>query len=76
MRIFFKLFMITSISFSQSGLEIARMVDNRVTPKDLSNVAKMILTNSKGKSRINKMASRSMDGNKKQIIWFLEPKDD
>ena len=76
MRIFFKIFMITSISFSQSGLEIARMVDNRETPKDLSNVAKMILTNSKGKSRINKMASRSMDGNKKQIIWFLEPKDD
>ena len=76
MKIFFKLFMITSILFSQSGLEIAQMVDNRKTPKDLSNVAKMVLTNSKGKSRINKMASRSMDGNKKQIIWFLEPKDD
>jgi len=76
MTILFKIFIITSFVFGQSGLEIARMVDNRKTPKDLSNVAKMILTNSKGKTRINKMASRSMDGNKKQIIWFLEPKDD
>ena len=76
MTILFKIFIITSFVFGQSGLEIARMVDNRKTPKDLSNVAKMILTNSKGKTRINKMASRSMDGNKKQIIWFLEPNDD
>ena len=62
--------------FGQSGLEIAKMVDERPTPMDMSNKTKMILTNSKGKSRTNAMASKSVDGNKKQLIWFLEPKDD
>ena len=52
------------------------MFDAKKTPRDMSNVSNMILTNSKGKSRVNKMVSRSLDGNKKQIIWFLEPKDD
>jgi hypothetical protein len=52
------------------------MVDEKPTPKDLSNKTKMVLTNAKGKSRINAMVSKSVDGNKKQIIWFMEPKDD
>lgn len=69
-------FIFISISFSQSGLEIAKMVDEKPTPKDLSNKTKMVLTNAKGKSRINAMVSKSVDGNKKQIIWFMEPKDD
>ncbi|MEA1881537.1 MAG: outer membrane lipoprotein-sorting protein, partial [Candidatus Marinimicrobia bacterium] len=30
----------------------------------------------KGRTRTNIMVSKSIDGNKKQIIWFLEPKDD
>ena len=62
--------------FGQTGSEIAKMMDEKPTPKDMSNKTNMILTNSKGKSRTNTMASKSMDGNKKQIIWFLEPKDD
>jgi len=62
--------------FSQTGFEIATMVDEKPTPMDMSNKTKMILTNSKGKSRSNAMISKSMDGNKKQLIWFLEPKDD
>ena len=62
--------------FSQTGFEIAKMVDEKPTPMDMSNKTKMILTNSKGKSRSNAMISKSMDGNKKQLIWFLEPKDD
>ena len=62
--------------FSQTGFEIAKMVDERPTPMDMSNKTEMILTNSKGKSRSNAMISKSMDGNKKQLIWFLEPKDD
>ncbi|MFL3005369.1 MAG: hypothetical protein ACJZ1R_04305 [Candidatus Neomarinimicrobiota bacterium] len=37
--------------FSQSGVEIATLLDQKLAPKDLSNKAKMILTNSKGKSR-------------------------
>ena len=62
--------------FSQTGFEIAKMVDEAPTPMDMSNKTKMILTNSKGKSRTNAMISKSMAGNKKQLIWFLEPKDD
>ena len=61
---------------AQSGIEIAKMVDTRKTPKDQSNITKMVLTNSKGKQRTNIVRSKSMDGNKKQIMWFMEPKDD
>ncbi len=70
------IFILATFVFGQTGSEIARMVDQKPTPKDMSNKTNMILTNSKGKSRTNTMASKSMDGNKKQIIWFLEPKDD
>ena len=72
------IFGIISISFalSQTGLEIAKMVDEKPSPKDMSNKTTMVLTNSKGKTRTNAMVSKSMDGNKKQIIWFVEPKDD
>ena len=62
--------------FSQTGFEIAKMVDEKPSPMDMSSKTKMILTNKKGKSRSNAMMSKSVDGNKKQIIWFLEPKDD
>jgi len=69
------IFLSTTI-FSQTGFEIAKMADEKPTPDDMSNRTKMVLTNSKGKSRINEMVSKSMDGNEKQIIWFIEPKDD
>ena len=62
--------------FSQTGREIAIMIDQLPTPKDMSNETTMVLTNAKGKSRTNKMISKSVDGNEKQITWFLEPKDD
>jgi len=75
MRILLILILATFV-FGQTGSEIAKMMDEKPTPKDMSNKTNMILTNSKGKSRTNTMASKSMDGNKKQIIWFLEPKDD
>lgn len=65
-----------NLLFSQTGFEIAKMVDEKPTPKDLSNKTKMVLTNSKGKSRTNVMVSKSTGGNEKQIIWFMEPKDD
>ncbi|SVB21427.1 uncharacterized protein METZ01_LOCUS174281, partial [marine metagenome] len=67
---------LSGLLFAQTGYEIAKMMDEKPTPEDMSNKTNMILTNSKGKSRTNTMASKSMDGNKKQIIWFLEPKDD
>ena len=65
-----------SFLFSQTGIEIAKMMDDRPSPIDMSNKTKMVLTNAKGKTRTNAMVSKSMDANKKQIIWFLEPKDD
>ncbi len=67
---------IVGFAYSQTGFEIAKMMDEKPTPEDMSNKTNMVLTNSKGKSRTNTMASKSMDSNKKQIIWFLEPKDD
>ncbi|MFQ6677167.1 MAG: outer membrane lipoprotein-sorting protein [Fidelibacterota bacterium] len=70
------LLILSGLLFAQSGYEIAKMVDEKPTPRDMSNKTKMILTNSKGKTRMNEMISKSLDGNKKQIIWFLEPKDD
>lgn len=70
------IFTLVSTAFSQTGFEIAKMVDDKSSPKDMSNITKMVLTNKKGISRTNVMISKTMDGNKKQIIWFLEPKDD
>ena len=61
---------------AQTGHEIAHMVDQKPAPKDLTNKARMILTNSKGKSRSSEMVSKSLNKNEKQMIWFLEPKDD
>ena len=68
--------LLMSSVWGQTGIEIAKMVDEKPTPRDMVNTTNMVLTNSKGKTRTNVMMSRSIDGNKKQIIWFLEPKDD
>ncbi len=54
------LILIAAISFGQTGIEIAIMVDEKPTPKDISNKIKMVLTNSKGKSRTNVMISKSI----------------
>ena len=62
--------------FSQSGRDIAKMIENRPAPDDLISQTVMILTNSKGKTRTHKMISKSKNGSEKQIIWFMEPKDD
>jgi len=76
MRYLIIFILLIGVLLAQSGYEIAKMVDERLAPKDLSNTTTMILTNSRGKTRTHTMISKSMDGNKKQIIWFLEPKDD
>ena len=68
--------LLITMAWGQTGIDIAKMVDDKVSPKDMSNTTKMVLTNSKGKTRTNVMMSKSMDGNKKQIIWFMAPKDD
>lgn len=62
--------------WAQTGLEIARMLDDKAEPKDLSADLTMLLTNSKGKQRLSTLRSKSLNGNEKQIIWFLAPADD
>ena len=61
---------------AKSGYDIAFLLNERKVPDDLSNKAEMILTNSKGKSRNLIMITSSAYGNKKQLIWFIEPKED
>ena len=70
------LFFCPLIIWTQSGAELAIMLDQKLSPKNLKNHLEMTLTNSKGKSRVNRMISKSMDKNNKQMIWFLYPKDD
>jgi outer membrane lipoprotein-sorting protein len=76
MKALISLLIIFCFGFGQTGFEIAKMVDDLPEPKDMSNQTKMILINKKGKTRSMTMATMSMDGNKKQITWFLEPKDE
>ena len=65
-----------SVLTGQSGYDIAKKLDEKEQPKDLINRTSMVLTNSKGKTRTNAMISKSMERNRRQMIWFLEPKDD
>ena len=76
MRFSFRIVLMVSFLLSQNGLDISEMIQNRKVPKDISNIINMTLINSKGKKRTNKMISKSKDRNKKQIMWFLEPKGD
>ena len=69
-------FLVSYICFGQTGKEIAVMIDELSSPIDMKNETTMILTNSKGKTRTNKMISQILNGSEKQITWFLEPKDD
>ena len=73
---YFSIILLNYILHAQSGFDIAKMMDDKLIPKDLSNKTTMVLTNSKNKIRESSMISKSIDGNKKQIIWFLNPKDD
>ena len=59
----------------QTGLDIARKIDQRAEPTDMVSDMTMILTNKKGQTRTQKIHS-VMQGREKQIIWFLEPADD
>jgi len=59
-----------------TGLEVAQKMEQRPKPNDLKSENTMILTNKKGKKKTSKLISKSKDDSKKQMIWFLEPKDD
>tara|TARA_B110000467_G_scaffold17904_1_gene15676 strand:- start:505 stop:1254 length:750 start_codon:yes stop_codon:yes gene_type:complete len=62
--------------FALTGIELAQLVDDRESPKDMKSNMNMILTNKNGKIRTSSIRSYSTDGNKKQILWFLAPADD
>ena len=51
-KYFFLPFIYLSVGFSQTGREIAVMMDESPSPKDMSSQTTMILTNSKGKAKI------------------------
>ena len=65
-----------SIVFGQSGYEITKTLDEKDKPKNMISKTTMVLTNSKGKTRNSVMISKTMDNSRRQLIWFLEPKDD
>jgi uncharacterized protein YxeA len=62
--------------FALTGIELALLVDDRDSPKDMKSNMSMLLTNKNGKTRTSKIRSYSKDENKKQILWFLAPADD
>ncbi|NOZ75841.1 MAG: outer membrane lipoprotein-sorting protein [FCB group bacterium] len=74
--LFFGLSIFSGIGWAQTGYDIAKKVDQRLEPADLTANLTMVLTNSKGKTRSNTIRSVSMKGGEKQMIWFLAPADD
>lgn len=62
--------------FALSGKELAILIDDRESPKDIKSTMSMVLTNKNGKIRSSEIRSYSIDGSKKQILWFLAPADD
>ena len=76
MRAFVPLFCLITISYSQSGFDIAQKLDNKERPQSAFSRISMVLTNSKNKSRENILLSKSNNIGKNQIIWVLEPKAD
>ncbi|MBN4081384.1 outer membrane lipoprotein-sorting protein [Caldithrix abyssi] len=76
MKCLITILLLITTAFSQTGLKIAWQMDHKKAPADMISRISMVLTNAKGKTRSNTMFSKSMDGGKKQIIWFLSPADD
>ena len=75
LKIILLLLYVTSL-YGLTGLELDKKMENRPKPNDLKSENTMILTNKKGKTKTSKLISKSKDDSKKQMIWFLEPKDD
>jgi len=59
-----------------TGDELAKAMKDRPKPIDTQSESSMLLINKKGKKKNLKLISKSKDDSKKQMIWFLEPKDD
>lgn len=61
---------------AETAYEIAKAMDDVVSPADLKSDMTMTLTNKQGKTRESTIRSIAADDNRKQIIWFLSPADD
>jgi len=68
--------LISNLILAITGNDLAKSIKNRPVPLDIQSESSMILTNKKGKEKNLKLISKSKDDSKKQMIWFLEPKDD
>ena len=62
--------------FSMTGLELAIKMENRDKPIDTKSKSTMELLKKNGKKRTLELINKSKDNSKKQMIWFLEPRDD
>ena len=79
-----KVFVISSIQFfilintlsAQTGYELAKKLDDKDKPQNMTSRISMTLTNAKYKSRKNVMISKTANQSKYQMIWVLEPKSD
>ena len=76
MKIYLNILIYFNLVFSITGLELAQKVKDRPQPEDIQSNSSMLLTNKKGKKKNLLLISKSKDDSKKQMIWFLEPKDD
>ncbi len=68
--------LLPAVIFAQSGYDIAGEMDAKRKPHDMRADLTMVLTNARGQTRTSTIRSVSLDGGKKQIIWFLAPADD
>jgi len=62
--------------FAETGFELAKAMEDKISPKDMKSNMTMTLTNKQGKTRESTIRSISADDSRKQIIWFLAPADD
>ena len=73
-------YIITIILFAilpcMTGLDLAIEMEKRPKPLDISSKNSMEIIKKNGKKRILKLLNKSKDNSKKQMLWFLEPKDD
>ena len=68
--------LLINLIFSDTGLDIAYKLENRVKPKDMKATLEMQLINKKGHTRLSSLRSFTKNGGEKQIAWFLSPADD
>jgi len=76
MRIYLNIIICLNLIFSMTGVELAQKMKDRPQPDDIQSNSSMLLINKKGKKKNLLLISKSKDDSKKQMIWFLEPKDD